>query len=330
MEQQHIDAVDEERFAEALAPTHERWSSDQSASAQGRRATAAIRTILAGASGGSASEGAIELACRFADRLAAHVEGFHVLLDPVTVFGTVGAGEGLALSSDVVLEMIDDAASTAAKAKASFEEIAARHSLPLRKLAQVGASRDCGPSVSWRQATGDAPNLIAERARFFDLVVLGRSSRVVDEPSSHTIEAVLARSGRPLLLAPAQTPAEIGRFIAVAWNGSPQAVRALAASLPLLWAAESVLLITVGDGDNSDIPAILDHLAWHGIAAKHHRISDTSNESTGILLLKAAHDAGADMLVMGGYGHRPWREALFGGVTRDIIGTSLLPLLLMH
>ena len=33
---------------------------------------------------------------------------------------------------------------------------------------------------------------------------------------------------------------------------------------------------------------------------------------------------------MGGYGHKPWREALFGGVTRDIIGTSLLPLLLMH
>jgi nucleotide-binding universal stress UspA family protein len=107
-------------------------------------------------------------------------------------------------------------------------------------------------------------------------------------------------------------------------------VRALAVSLPLLVAAESVLLITVGDGDNSDIPAILDHLAWHGIAAKHHRISDTLNESTGILLLKATQDAGADMLVMGGYGHRPWREALFGGVTRDIISTSPLPLLLMH
>jgi hypothetical protein len=80
------------------------------------------------------------------------------------------------------------------------------------------------------------------------MVVLGRSSRVVDEPSSHTIEAVLARSGRPVLLAPAHAPAEIGRFVAVAWNGSPQAVRALAASLPLLMAAESVLLITVGNG----------------------------------------------------------------------------------
>ena len=295
-----------------------------------RRLTPAIRTILAGASGGSASDGAIELACRFADRSRAHIEGFHVLPDPVAVFGPIGGGEGFALSGDVVVEMIDDAGASAAKAKASFEQIAARHGLPLRKLAQVAPGRDCGPSVSWREATGEAPDLIAARARFFDLVVLGRSSRVVDEPSSHTIEAVLARSGRPVLLAPAQTPAEIGRFITVAWNGSPQAVRALAASLPLLVEAESVLLITAGDVGDSDIPAVLNHLAWHGVAAKHHQIPDTSNESTGILLLKATCDAGADMLVMGGYGHQPWREALFGGVTRDILGASLLPLLLMH
>ena len=242
----------------------------------------------------------------------------------------MGAGDGLALSGDVVAEMIDDADANAAKAKASFEEIAARHHLPYRNLAQMAAARDCGPSVGWREATGDAPQLVAERARFFDLVVLGRSSRVVDEPSSNTIEAVLARSGRPVLLAPAEPPATPGKYVALAWNGSPQAVRALAASLPLLVAADSVLVITVGDDNTSDIPAVLDHLAWHGITAKHRQITAASSESTGILLLNAAQEAGADMLVMGGYGHQPWREALFGGVTRDIIGTSLMPLLLMH
>jgi nucleotide-binding universal stress UspA family protein len=330
MEQQEVDRIGETRFEEAAASTHEWWSTGRPASPEDQRASAAIRTILAGASGGSASDGAIELACRLADRLCAHVEGFHVLLDPVAVFGSAGAGGGLALSGDVVAGMIDDANENAAKAKASFAEIAARHHLSNHSLAQMSASRDSGSSAGWREATGDGAQLIAERARFFDLIVLGRSSRVVDEPSSNTIEAVLARSGRPVLLAPAKIPAEIGRFIAVAWNGSPQAVRALAASLPLLAAAESVVLITVGDGGNSDIPAVLDHLAWHGITAKHRQIPDTSHESTGILLLKAARDTGADMLVMGGYGHQPWREALFGGVTREIIGTSLLPLLLMH
>jgi nucleotide-binding universal stress UspA family protein len=330
MEEQYVDQVREKRANAAPALTHRRWSSGQSASPHDRGQTGSIRTILVGASGGLASNGAIELACRFANRLRAHVEGFHVLLDPISVFGAVGVGDGLTVSGDVVAEMIDDADAIAAKAKASFKEVAARHRLPPQHLAQMAVSRDSGPSICWREATGDAPKLVADRARFFDLIVLGRSGRVVDEPSSNTIEATLTRSGRPVLLAPAETRANLDKVVALAWNGSPQAVRALAASLPLLVTAESVLLITVGDDNNGDIPSVLDHLTWHGITAKHRHVPAASSASTGMLLLHAAHEAGADMLVMGGYGHKPWREALFGGVTRDIIGTSLVPLLLMH
>ena len=87
VEQQYVDQVGEKRFDAAPALTHRRWSGDQRPSPNDQGATAAIRTILVGASGGSASNGAIELACRFANRLHAHVEGFHVLLDPVAVFG---------------------------------------------------------------------------------------------------------------------------------------------------------------------------------------------------------------------------------------------------
>jgi nucleotide-binding universal stress UspA family protein len=334
MEQQDIDRITEKR-SEVPVSAQRREPDGRLASPDNRAAAVAIKTILVGASGGSASNGAIELACRFADRLPAHVEGFHVLIDPIAVFASIGVGEGFALSGDVVAEMVDEADASAAQAKASFEEIAARYHLPCRNLAQIAAARangtdDRGPSVGWRAETGDPSQLLAERARFFDLVVLGRSSRVVDEPSSNTIEAVLARSGRPVLLAPAEPVAALGQAVAIAWNGSPQAVRAIAASLPLLAAADSVLLLTVGDDSTGDIPAVLDHLAWHGITAKHRQIPAASSDSTGSLLLNAAQEAGADMLVMGGYGHQPWREALFGGVTRDILGTSLLPLLLMH
>ena len=325
MEQQDID-----RIAEVPASTHRQATAEGSESSDDRAAAVAIKTILVGASGGSASKGAIELACRLAGRFGAHVEGFHVLIDPIAVFAAVGAGEGFALSGDVVAEMADDADANAVQAEASFREITAQHRLSYRNLAQLSAARDGGASAGWRAETGDPSELVAERARFFDLVVLGRSSRVVDEPSSNTIETVLARSGRPILLAPAAPVTTVGQNVAIAWNGSPQAVRALAASLPLLVAADSVLVITAGDSSNTNIPAVLDHLAWHGILAKHRQITATSNESTGILLLNAAQKAGADMLVMGGYGHQPWREALFGGVTRDILGVSLLPLLLMH
>src|SRR5438309_9891141 len=122
MEQQKVDRMREKRFDAAPALTHRQWSSDQSSTPDERGQTASIRTILVGASGGLASNGAIELACRFAHRLRAHVEGFHVVLDPIAVFGAVGVGDGLAVSGDVVAEMIDDADAVAAKAKASFEE----------------------------------------------------------------------------------------------------------------------------------------------------------------------------------------------------------------
>jgi nucleotide-binding universal stress UspA family protein len=216
VEQQYVDRAGENRFDAAPALTRRQWSGDRRPSLEDQGATAAIRTILVGASGGSASNGAIDLACRFADRLHAHVEGFHVLLDLVAVFGPVGMGDGLAVSGDVVAEMIDDANANAAKAKASFEEIADRYRLPYRNFAHMAEARDCGPSFGWREATGDAPKLVAECARFFDLVVLGRSSRVAQEASSNTIEAVLARSGRPVLLAPAEAPASPGKYVALA------------------------------------------------------------------------------------------------------------------
>jgi hypothetical protein len=75
---------------------------------------------------------------------------------------------------------------------------------------------------------------------------------------------------------------------------------------------------------------LLEHLAWPGISAKRRDVPAAPGRSTGALLLEAAGEAHADILIMGGYGHRPWREALLGGVTREILGTSTIPLLLAH
>ena len=135
MEQQDVDRAGEDRFE--LPASTPREPGGCSASSDNRAAAVAIKTILVGASGGSASNGAIELACRFADRLCAHVEGFHVLIDPIAAFASVGAGEGFALSGDVIAEMVDEADANAAQAKASFKEIATRHHLPYQKIGRA-------------------------------------------------------------------------------------------------------------------------------------------------------------------------------------------------
>jgi len=75
---------------------------------------------------------------------------------------------------------------------------------------------------------------------------------------------------------------------------------------------------------------LASYLGWHDIAAVAHHVQPVKGVKTGELLLATARDKGADLLVMGGYGHAPWREMIFGGATAQIVGNSRLPVLLSH
>jgi nucleotide-binding universal stress UspA family protein len=231
-----------------------------------------IKTILVGASGGTASDGAIELACHIARRFDAHLEGFHVRLDPQQLVIVAGAGGfNMPIDSSWVDQMAADAEATAATTKTAFTTALARHGLKMAEAPPL-----VRPSVAWCDETGYAPLLVAHRARFFDLVVLGRSERVIEQSHTGTVEEVLIHSGRPVLLAPAHPHATIGSTIAVAWNGSPQAVRALAATLPLLTAARAVTIVTVGGEYEESATSVKQYLGWHGISGSIRHVSRLS------------------------------------------------------
>jgi nucleotide-binding universal stress UspA family protein len=282
-----------------------------------------FKSILACASGGSASDGAIEVACRLARHFQSHLESFHVRADPREVLLAV-AGSDMPINGEWIDRMNADAEELAAKTKSAFMDATKRQGIALDKETSGAAS------ATWRQEIGNAPRLVSRRARFFDIVVLGRSDRVVEEPHSDTIEETLIHSGRPVLLAPTRAPATLGDVIAIGWNGSPEAVRVLSASLPLLGMAKRVFIITVGDKHEASAADLEKYLGWHCIASVRRHVGTVSGVGPGEALLAAARDEGADLLAMGGFGHAPWRELLFGGVTRDLVGTSLLPLLLSH
>jgi nucleotide-binding universal stress UspA family protein len=288
-----------------------------------------IRTVLVAASGGSATEGAVELACRLTAQLGAHVEAYHVLVDPIAVLVTLGAGDGVAVPQSYFDTMSAHAEAAAGKVAAAFEATAKRHGLVLRDAPPSAGSLVEGPSYCWRQESGYAPTLVAQRARFYDLAVLGRSERAVKEPHTDTIEETLRNSGRPVLLAPSVAPTALGRSVAFGWNGSDESVRALATALPILARAEKVTAITAGE--ETDITELTAYLAWHGVAAQHRNVPLGSGDGIGATLLGAAHEVGADLFVMGGYGQRPWRQMLFGGATREVVGADTkLPLFLVH
>jgi len=283
-----------------------------------------LRTIFAAASGGTASDGAVEIALRLAKRFSAHVEAFHVRTDPRDIVMMASDGFGMPVSGEWIDQLVADAAALAGKTKAAFIAAAGRHGLALADTPRPDGT------AGWREEAGYAPVLVADRARFFDLAVLGRSERVVERPHTDTIEETLIRSGRPVLLAPAKAPDKLGETLALAWNGAPEAVHVLAASLPLLAGARDVVVITVGDEAAESAASVIDYLAWHGIKARHRKVAAVAHVGPGEQVLAEARDEGADLLVMGGYGHRPWRELLFGGATRQVLGHSLLPVLLAH
>jgi nucleotide-binding universal stress UspA family protein len=283
-----------------------------------------LRTVFVAVSGGTASDAAVEIASRLAKRFEAHLEGFHVKVDPRDIVMMASDGFGMPISGDWIDKLVTDSTELAAKTKAAFAATVGRHGLAMADKPRPGAS------ASWREESGYAPVLVAERARFFDLVVLGRSERVVERPHTDTIEETLIHSGRPVLIAPAKVPDRVGEKIALGWNGSAEAVHVLAASLPLLASAREVVLVTVGDDAAASAPAAAEHLAWHGVTARHRKAMPVSGVGPGEQVLAEARDEGADLLVMGGYGHRPWRELLFGGATRQVVGHSLLPVLIAH
>jgi len=285
-----------------------------------------IRTILAGLSGGTASEGTAELACHLAARFAPHLEALHVGLDVAGLIIAAGA-EGLTAAGEMswAKQMAAAVEAQSQKTKSALAVAADRHGL---KLAAAGALGET--SVIWHEARGEAAAVLARSARLFDLVVLGRSDRVVDAPHTDVIEETLLHSGRPLLLAPADPPSSVGETVAIGWNGSPQAVRALVAALPFLHSAKKAVIITLGEPDGGGVDALKAYLQRHGIGARLSRLPLLPGEGPAGQLLLAAREAEADLLVVGGYSRPPWREAIFGGVTRELVGVSLLPLLIAH
>jgi nucleotide-binding universal stress UspA family protein len=288
-----------------------------------------IRTILAAVSGGSATSGVLDTACGLSRRFASHLEALHVR--PDTPDDSIGAAQSTAQASEAVLREAR-ARENADASRQAFDWAVARHGLQVCDAPSAVSDRPSihwNASATWREETGVAARAVARRGRLFDLVILGRSGRVVGEPCSNTIQDTVIPVGRPVLIASSTALDRLGESVVVAWNDTPEASRAIAAAMPLLMQANETHILCFGDMRMDDLIA---QLAWYGVNARGHRFPALTRQrvATGDLLLSATRDVGADLLVMGAYGHAPWREFLLGGATREVLRGSLFPVLLSH
>jgi nucleotide-binding universal stress UspA family protein len=180
---------------------------------------------------------------------------------------------------------------------------------------------------------GDVVEKAAREARSADTFVALRPDGAKD--LERLVEGVLFGSGRHIYLVPgSEQPTISFDRILIAWNGSREAARALAESLPFLQQASEVTVVVVTDRPIAEEEATMgadaiNHLKHHGInAALHHIESD--NREIGERLIAEAEQRKCNLIVLGGYSHSRLRERLLGGVTYDLLHEAPVPLLMAH
>jgi nucleotide-binding universal stress UspA family protein len=162
-------------------------------------------------------------------------------------------------------------------------------------------------------------------------LVLPSAAGEDDLGGEQTIQRALFEAGRPVLIVPRGMDLTETRRIAIFWNGSKEAVRAVEAAMPLLRNAGSVDVMWVDE--DVDVDAVQTglgtYLAWHGVAASDKRFSP-DKRFIGETLMDEAAKAGIDLVVMGGYSHSRLREFILGGVTQHMLEEATLPVLTAH
>jgi nucleotide-binding universal stress UspA family protein len=178
-----------------------------------------------------------------------------------------------------------------------------------------------------RTPPGEGAAETALRARVNDLVIMNRPG--VHGAARRDAEILLRLGGAPCLLVPPKAAATRYRRVALAWNGSRQAKRALDDALPLLIGAETVHVLVADEPEWApwSSEAVVEHLVHHGAPARLTRLS-ASGPDRAQLLIEACQEMGADLLVMGAFGRTPQAEHWLGGVTWSMLAAAPLPVLM--
>ncbi len=188
--------------------------------------------------------------------------------------------------------------------------------------------------ASWQVAEGAVPQTLAHLGNWHDVLVLERN---LDEPwgTPADLGALVLAAGIPCIVTPRNAKEASLACIALAWNGSAEAVRAIHAALPLMQHASRVVLLKGAMRQSSielewQLRFDMDlYLARHSIKVEQRAIV-ASDDQAGEALLEAAADVKADLLVMGAYGRSRFSEWVYGGATRKVLADAQLPLFLRN
>lgn len=181
-----------------------------------------------------------------------------------------------------------------------------------------------GIRAEWMAAEGPAHQVLSARSVMADMVIMSWSEADWVSPQA---SSVVVSAGRPILVVPpGSSLSKSFRRVLVAWNGSRESARAIQDALPLLGNAEKVVLFTAG-GASASMADAATYLAAHDVNVHLHHCARV-NPDAGHAILRAAQTHGADLIVMGAYGHSRLHEWTLGGATRTVLQSMTVPTLL--
>lgn len=247
------------------------------------------------------------------EALGAHVTGCSYVMKPDL------SGRGLPwFPEDLVASLLAEGTKKAHLAVEDFQRVA--------KQAKVKTNTEVLRAGLDRSVTA-----FGEQARLYDVAVVTQSDRGIEHTGDLFAEAALFYSGRPLMVVPRDhaKPFCLDRIL-IAWDGSQQAARAVAQAMPLLTQSTKVEILVIGNKEKTErshAPKIVANLERHGMNVELVCRDDSDDANA---IAREAKVWGANLLVMGGYGHSRAREIFFGGVTRFMMSETPLPVLMAN
>ena len=283
-----------------------------------------MRVILVPLSGETHDRSALAAAYHIAQPFRAHITGLFVRPDPVDAIG-VFQGIPPKMVDRVTRATTASWNERAALARQAFDDARAAADAAL-------ADRPTGTdtvTACWREVTGAEDLLLAGHGRLADLIVFA-ALRADNPELKERFATALFHTSQPVLLVPEGGVQAGARTVAIAWNGTAEATRALCGALPLLLNSDRLHVLTAATPRTrvDTGAALAEYLGWQGLICEVHPMYP--DDEVGPALLARAAELGVDLLVMGGYGRSRMRERIFGGVTQYVLDHHDIPVLIAH
>ncbi|MCF4128791.1 universal stress protein [Methylobacterium sp. SyP6R] len=267
----------------------------------------------------------LDAALRLGRRLHAHIGVAFIAPGPELVLAEL-AGTA-PVSSATIAAIKEGMRAAAAEGRAALQAWCARESVPFMPAVE----RLDATFATWTELSGDVERVLTLAGRVNDLVLVDRPDPA--RPfTGRALDTALFSVGRPALMIGETVPHDLLDHVVIAWNGSLEVTRLIGQSIALLHAAGRVTVLQARTERAEEAKAadLCAYLRWHGIVAEARTVTVGEGMSVGAAILDAAERWGASLLALGAYTHSRVREFLLGGVTRHVIETARMPVLMAH